>query len=144
MADEPDVERFTFCLRVSHPNLKADDIEARVGQVAKRKINAGDVRTRKDGSPLQNARPAKNTLCVFQDIDGPADLFSKSLVDAARRIEARGEPFSSLIAEGCEAEFFVGYFLGKTNNGFTIEPEISALIARLSISLTICLYNHID
>lgn len=145
-ANEPDVERFTFCLRVSHPTLKADEIEARVGQVAKRKINVGEVRTRKDGSPLQNSRPVKHSLCVFQDVDGPAASFGDALLEAARHLEARGEAFSSLIVDGCHANFFVGYFLGPddTSSGFNLDRETLTLMGSLGVSFSICLYNYIE
>lgn len=141
---EPDIERFTFSLRVWHPTLAAEEIEARVGQQVRYKINAGETRKRSNGEPLEGARPVKFSLCVFADIDGPAASFEEALLSAARQLEDRGTAFSSLVAEGCDAQFFVGYFLGEANNGFSISPDLSALLARLGITLSICLYNHIE
>lgn len=144
MVSETEVGKFTFSLRVSHPTLTADDIEVRVGQVARHKINAGDMRTRKDGSPLPNSSPVKDSLCCFEDVEGPGATLGDALLTAARRIEARGEAFTDLIAEGCDADFYVGYFLGRSDNDFSIEPELSALLAKLSIRLSICPYDHIE
>lgn len=144
IANEPDAECFTFCLRVFHPTLTADDIEARVGQTAKRKTDVGEIRSTSKGTPIDGGRPAKNSLCVFQDVEGLAEDFGTALQQAAEILAARGDQLDALNASGGQASFFVGYFLGPddTSGGFDIDPETLALLGRLRVRLTVCLYNY--
>jgi len=71
----------------------------------------------------------------------PTSDFEDFLWDIATRLRGRAAFLERLVADGGEAEIFIGYFQQRSNTGFVLTANLQRLFADLHLDLSFDIYD---
>jgi hypothetical protein len=129
--------RYSLSLRLSHPTLKATDIESALMMVAKRSWSVGEPRSTPIGNPLEGTNA--HTYCTFQLSEGADERLVGEIGVWNQKLLEKKPFFDEFSASGGETEYFLGLFLNG-NSGFILPPEQMDLMRQLGIALSLDIY----
>jgi hypothetical protein len=133
--------RYRYCasLRLSHPSqdpaawTRELELEPKTVDVA--------------GQPrIRGKREYGAATCSFWvhelQIAAPSADFESFLEDVALRLGGKTSFFQRFVADGGEAELFIGYFLERSNTGFVLPARLQKHLADLHLDLNFDIYDN--
>lgn len=132
----PEAQRCTVALRVRHPDMSVESVEAALRMKVTVGHEAGAPRTTPRGDPL--AGSYEETYCSFRLLE------DRSLIDALRRSVSLLNDYQAffrlLRSRGGSCELFVGWFGGR-NFGETLDRDVLASLVDLELDLALDVYG---
>ncbi|MFO1473426.1 MAG: hypothetical protein U1F20_02370 [Lysobacterales bacterium] len=134
---------YTYCasLRLSHPSTDPSSWTDSLGLQPDLIEMVGEPRFR--GKHRKQYGIAKCSFFVHE-LQTPAESceFEKFLAIVADGLADKADFINSLVAEGGDAELFIGYFLERTGTGFFLSSELQQRICALQLALNLHIYNY--
>ncbi|MEE7545860.1 DUF4279 domain-containing protein [Xanthomonas sp. Kuri4-1] len=134
-----DSTRYRISLRITHPSIRGDEINAELGLTPKISYTVGDRRLTPKGHELPGIRKESFWCYELASHDEPFEIaisnFSKEL--------AKHKSFlDRLSATGGRLEYFIGWFSFE-NSGSVLEEGLLKLLADLKINLAFDIYPEL-
>jgi hypothetical protein len=132
--------RYAISLRITHPSIDPAEITVELGEDPSNWQKAGSPSPHSERESARHCQP-DDTFWVGFSSEGESqdhDL-QAGLQALLSRLQSHRGFFHRLREDGGEAEFFVGWFLGK-QGGEILSHELMAQLADLKIDLSFDLY----
>jgi hypothetical protein len=141
-ADDEGELHYRYCaaLRLSHPSADPSSWSEETGLTPDLVERAGEPRIR--GKHRKQYGVAK---CSFFVHDLPASTqpcaFEDFLASVLAKFEGLPVFLDHLVADGGDAELFIGFFMEREGTGFFLPPELQRRLGELHLALNLHLYN---
>jgi hypothetical protein len=130
--------RFSLSLRVFHPTVTPQFIEAGLGLKAQVAHAAGKNRVTASGKTLPTISP--DTRCSFLLGEGDDRILPDAINKWNAFLEAKRDFLGQLRSSGGRIEYFIGLFLDP-NGGFELDYEQLRSLGDLGVSLSLDIYG---
>ena len=122
-------------LRISTQSIEPEAVTVALGLEPETSWHRGDTTRRLGNGRLVPRRAAANHYWVksLAKFTSPPDDLPLELGKLLDQLESARDFFDAIRSEGGRAEFFIGYFMRKSNTGDTFEPSLLARLAELGI-----------
>jgi len=142
--------QYEFCvsLKISHPNIKAQEITKRLDLEPTCSHDVGDIRVTPKGRVLKGVYEDTYwslDLCDNKKIDAGDVLFEEFIEQQNKKLAVNRAFFEEIRTCGGVVEYFVGWFSrGSINMNIFLEPNLMKSTAELNISIVLCAYPDAD
>lgn len=131
-----DLIKFTISLRITHPNIRSDEISGELGLVPKFSYTAGDEKVTPKGNKVPGVRMESFWCHEFAVDDGCIEFAIFSISN----VLAKNKAFlDRLSATGGRLEYFIGLF-SYNGSGFVLKDDLLRQLADLKVSLAFDIY----
>lgn len=131
--------KYVISLRIRHPNMRAEEIQNRLGLEVKRMWSAGQSRETPIGRPLEGFY--QDTYCSFFLKEKEGMDLAESLNNCCDELYQYKKFFSLLVRTGGVIEFLIGWFVNN-NCAETFDVKLFSKLQDLGINISLDLYPY--
>lgn len=134
--------RFKISLRLTHPTHGLSNCSAEFGLDPFREWKVGDTRTTPKGRALEGFR-RESYWTASLDTVAHSDL-EAALAHIAQWLSRHSPFLRNHTRSGGSVGLFIGFFLGRFNSGFSLEPSLLEKYSSLGVTLDFDMYGPVD
>jgi hypothetical protein len=135
----PDIDRSTISLRIFGPDLDPDAITLRLGYRPTAAAKTGDTRTHQRG----DIRTVREGFWRLESGESDATPIDAKVRDLLGKLTDDSDVWLD-IAQHYRIDLFCGLFMAVSNEGFTLSPMVTRLLAERQIAIGFDIYGPID